>query len=82
MDLADVKEFLTQFEDTVVVNVLEDNKYEVGTYTMLGEDLLHDMVTKKVKVDGIGSREFYIVRNQTDYTIQVSNFELDTHCDF
>jgi phosphoketolase len=80
--IKDLQDFMEQFEDTVVVNILEDNKYEIDTFTMIGSDLIEDMIDKKVSFNGFGSNEFYIIRNDTEYTIQVSNFKLDTSCEF
>jgi len=83
MENRDLIDFMEQFDDTVEVTILEDNKYIIEEYVMLGSDLIADMTRRNLKYDGFGSSEFYIVKdNGEEFTVQVSNFQLDSNCEF
>jgi len=78
----DVADFLEPFEDTININLLEDNKYDTGNYVMLKNEFLNELYSKDFTIQGISSSEFYIDINSKEITIQISNFRLDSEIDF
>jgi hypothetical protein len=78
----DLIEFLEIFTDTIQVTILEDNKYHIGDFTILQDNLIDDLKSKNVSYQGFSEREFYIVKENIEFTLQVSDFELDRTLDF
>jgi len=80
--LDDIADFLEQFEDTINIDLLEDDKYEINNYVMLKEDFLNELHSKTITILGISSSEFYVIHKSKEITIQISDFQLDSGIDF
>ena len=78
------------FNEEIVVNILEDNKYQHGNENIPfnTNTFIIELSKYNFKLDSIGSKEFYITlidfktnEELKDLTIQVSNFEFETELD-
>jgi len=75
---------------TIEVILLENNKYKIGDIKIFNKFQFQDYILElsnkngSIKsVNGYNSREFYIImKNDTEYTIQVSDMEISKKLDF
>jgi len=80
--MENVVEFLSSFEDVLEVVILEDNKFICKELIIKKSIFLDDLKLEKFIFCGAGNNEFYITIGAKEFTIQVSNFVLDTEIGF
>ena len=79
----DIREFLTQYEEEITVCILEDDKHEVETINMYNHQLIDTLSNyKNLTVAGVGSRQFYVVIEDREFTFQISNLEFTSTLSF
>jgi len=72
------KFILSQNSDMLEIVILEDNKEEVERLNFTTFGLINFLKKQSFELQGIAEKEFYIVNNDVEYTIQIKDFVYDT----
>ena len=80
--LNQIIEFLMNFNQEIEIKILEDNKHLIKENSFDRDVFIREIAKFNLELQGIGEREFYIKLDDTEFTIQVSNHELETELSF
>lgn len=72
-----VIDFMSNFGLNVDIVILQDNINVIQEATFSNDGFVREISKYDFQLLGMNDREFYIKTNSDEYTIQVSNFELE-----
>ena len=70
-------EWLEKFNEELNVIILEDNIHTVKELNIKKDQFIRELSKNDFSLNGIGSNEFYLTINNSEFTFQVYNFEFD-----